>query len=177
MSANDKRLPCGVDLEDLVRQVFEGTPPSDPAHQRSCPHCRAALRRIEGARDDMKGLAAEPVRVPAGILGRVMARVRARTALVTVDVGTRGSTLVADHLIAAVARRAALGVDGVGHASVIAAEEDPAGVVALRVRLIVAYGPSISAIAASVRDAVARDVADLTGATTRSIDVSIDDLA
>ena len=177
MSAPDKRLPCGVDLEDLVRQVFEGEAPADPEHQRSCPHCQRALERIRAASDDMRGLAAEPVRVPGGILSAVMVRIRARTALVTVDVGTRGSTLVADHLIAAVAQRAAHGVTGVSHASVLAAEASPAGAVGLRVRLIVAYGPSMLEIAAAVRVVVGRDVSRLTGATPRTIDISVDDLA
>ncbi len=176
MSAIDKRLPCGVDVEDLVRQVFEGADPADPEHQRNCPHCQAALRRIRRAHEDMRGLAAEPVHVPGGILSAVMARIRAKTALVTVDVGALGSTLVTDRLIAEVAQRAALGVDAVERAAVIAAEEDPAGVVGLRVRLIVAYGPSLPEIADAVRTAVARDVSELTGATPRSIDVSIDDI-
>ena len=176
MSAPDKRLPCGVDVEDLVRQVFEGAEPRDADHQRGCPHCQAALRRIRRAHEDMQGLAAEPVRVPGGILNAVMARIRAKTALVTVDVGTRGSTMVADRLIAEVARRAALGVEAVERAAVVAAEEDPAGVVGLRVRLIVAYGPSLPEVADAVRAAVAGDVARFTGATTRSIDVSIDDI-
>ena len=48
--------------------------------------------------------------------------------------------------------------------------------VGLRVRLIVAYGPSLPEIADAVRTAVARDVSELTGATPRSIDVSIDDI-
>ncbi|HEY0277285.1 MAG TPA: hypothetical protein VGC32_03350 [Solirubrobacterales bacterium] len=177
MSAPERCLPCGVDLENLVRQVFEGAEPVDPAHQRTCPHCQRALRRIRAARDDMRGLAAAPVVVPGGILRAVMARIRAKTALVTVAVGTRGATLVTDHLIADIARRAALAVPAVGHASVITAEEDAPGVIGLRVRLIVAYGPSLEEIATNVRDAISREIAETVGVTPGAIDVSIEDLA
>jgi len=176
MNHTETHLPCGVDLEDLMRQVFEGAEPVDPDHQRSCRHCQGALRRLRAVADDVHGLASQPVAVPRTLFAAVMAKVRARPALVTVDVKATGTTLVADRVIAEVAERAALWVDGVDYASVIASEERPAGVVGLRVRLIVAYGPALPPIAAEVQRVISRDVIEISGATPRSVDVRIDDL-
>jgi len=171
------RLACGADLHELAGQVFEGAAPADAAHQRSCPHCQAALRRIRAVADDVQGLATEPVAVPPGLLRSVISRLRSVPALVTVDVRTRGATMVADDVIAEVSKRAALSVEDVGYAAVVTSEQTPTGMVGLRVRLVVAYGPALHAVADGVRTAIAQDVAALTGATLRSVDVTIDDLA
>lgn len=177
MNDHRTRLECGRDLSELAAQIFEGAAPVDGEHQRSCAPCQAALRRIRAVADDVRGLAAEPVGVPPGLLRSVMARLRAAPALVTVDVRGRGVTMVADDVIAEVAVRAALSVDGVGYASVLACEPVAAEAVGLRVRLVVAYGPALHAVADEVRSAIARDMAKLTGAGLGSVDVAIDDLA
>lgn len=177
MNGEHARLACGADLHELARQVFEDAAPADAEHQRSCPHCQAALRRIRAVAHDVQGLAAEPVAIPASLLRSVMSRLRSAPALVTVDVHTRGATMVASDVVAEVARRAALSVDGVNYASVVTSEPTLTGVVGMRVRLVVAYGPVLHAVADGVRAAVADDIATLTGATLRSVDVTIDDLA
>ncbi|MEJ7798688.1 MAG: hypothetical protein WKF42_09330 [Solirubrobacteraceae bacterium] len=177
MNGNRTRLACGADLHQLAEQVFEGAAPADSRHQRSCPQCQAALRRIRAVADDVQGLAAEPVAIPPGLLRSVMSRLRSAPALVTVDVHARGATMVAEDVFNEVARRAALSVEGVGYASVLASEPAASGMVGLRVRLVVVYGPSLPALAVAVRVAVQRDVARLTGATLDCVDVAIDDLA
>lgn len=177
MNDQPPQLACGGELVALAAQVFDGASPVDGEHQRSCAHCQAALRRIRAAARDVQGLAAEPVDVPPRLLRAVMARLRAAPALVTVDVRTHGVTMVADDVIAQVAVRAALTVDGVGYASVLASEPTTGGTVGLRVRLVVAYGPSLYAVADGVRAAITADVARLTGAALESVDVAIDDLA
>ena len=177
MNDHSTQLVCGRDLVALAAQVFDGAAPVDDRHQLSCSHCQAALRRIRAVADDVRGLAAEPVAVPPGLLRAVMARLRAAPALVTVDLRTHGVTMVADDVIAEVAVRAALSVDGVGYASVLATEPTTAGTVGLRVRLVVSYGPALHAIADGVRAAITRDVTRLTGAALASVDVAIDDLA
>ena len=70
------RLPCGAVPADLLTQVTEGTAPRDPAHQRSCPHCRAALAEFEELWIPVRELAAERVRAPADLLQSVMAQIR-----------------------------------------------------------------------------------------------------
>lgn len=177
MNGNRTRLACDVDLHDLALQVFDGTASPDLEHQRTCQHCQRALQRIRAVAHDVRGVAAEPVAVPPSLLRSVMSRLRSAPALVTVDVHTLGTTMVADDVIAGVARCAALSVEAVGYASVVASEPSPTGIVGLRVRLVVTYGPPLHGVAVGVRAAVAHDVARLTGATLRSVDVSIDDLA
>jgi hypothetical protein len=56
------RLPRGAVPADLLAQVTEGAAPRDPAHQRSCPHCRAALAEFEDLWAPVRELAAEGAR-------------------------------------------------------------------------------------------------------------------
>jgi uncharacterized alkaline shock family protein YloU len=171
-----RRLPCGTDLAELTRQVFDGTPPADPGHQRECRHCRRALRRIRAVADDVRGVAAEPVQVPATFLESVMARIRSRPKLITVEVSGSGLTTVADHVVGEVAREAALRVEGVRHAAVIASEAT-VGTVDLRARLVVSYGPAMPPLAERVRGAITRSLVGGVGVRTESIEILIDDLA
>jgi uncharacterized alkaline shock family protein YloU len=177
MSGDPKRLPCGADLEELSRQVFEGEPARDPDHQAGCEYCRAALRRLRSLAGDLNGVAAVEVKPSRSMVSAVLSRIRARPALITVDVQERGATMVSDAVVAEVARLAAGTVPGVRHASVIASEERPDGVVALRAHLVVALGPSLPEVAEEVKQAVAAAVSELTGATPRSVDVTVEDLA
>jgi hypothetical protein len=171
------RLPCGRDLDHLVEQVFDGVAPREPEHQAQCPHCQAALQRLRAARDGLGAVRAEPVVAPRALVGDVLARVRAAGTHVTVDAGAGGSTRSSADVVSSVAQRAAAGVDGVAYASAVVTEALETGVVALRVRLVVGYGPSALKLAAEVRSAVERDVERLTGATLRAVDVVIDDVA
>jgi hypothetical protein len=50
------------------------------------------------------------------------------------------------------------------------------GTVALRVRLVVAYGPSLPVLAAAVRKQIVADVRRLTGVQVTEVEVSVDDL-
>lgn len=176
MTTQRSALPCGVDLHELARQVFEGAAAADPEHQAGCRYCRGALERISAVHADVHGLAAERVPVPASLLRSVMARLRGAPALVTIDVDPRGTTAVSEGVVTAVARRAALSVPAVSYASAIATDVRPTGLVGLRVRLVVAYGPPLGAVAEQVREAIARQVAARTGATLGAVHVAIDDL-
>ncbi len=171
------RLPCGHDIEEFASQIFEGTAPEDAEHQAQCRHCRAAMARIATVRHDVQGLSRAPVAVPASIVRSVMARVRKASAMVTIDVGLRGATMVAADVIAAVAGRAALAVAGVRYASVVSSDALATGVVELRVRLVVTYGPTLEGLSAAVRDAIRADIEATMVLTPRRIDVLIDDLA
>jgi hypothetical protein len=177
MTAEDRRrLPCGTDLAELTRQVFDGVPPADPDHQRGCSHCRRALRRIRVAADDVRGVAAEPVAVPGTFLESVMARIRSGPKLITVEITEFGLTTVADNVVGDLAREAALRVEGVRHASVLASEAT-AGAVGVRARLVVGYGPVMALIAERVRSEITRSLHDTLRIRTGAVDVLIDDLA
>lgn len=174
MSGEHLALSCGVGLDALARQVFDGDPPVDVDHQRRCAHCHEALDRIRVVAAHLDRVASTSVTVPPGLLRRVMARLRATPSLVTVSVSSRGITEVAQSVVARIARDAAFEVGGVEFASVLPSDRSRAG---LRVRLVVAYGPSLHALADSVRDSVRDATASRAGVHIDQIDVSIDDLA
>ena len=71
------RLPCGHDIDQLWDHLAKDTPDE---HARSCEYCQAALNEIRPLRTATSELAAEPVRPPADLSGKVMAAVRARMA-------------------------------------------------------------------------------------------------
>jgi hypothetical protein len=68
-------LPCGADLDALVAQVADGVP-GDLAHQAGCPHCQAALARIEEMWSLAGQLAQERVEAPDRIDAVVMGRIQ-----------------------------------------------------------------------------------------------------
>lgn len=177
MTPGHDSLPCGTQLDDLARQVFEGEPPADPRHQAGCADCQAALRRITAIRDDIGGLASQRVEPPPGLVRQVMARLRVAPALVTVDVDPRGTTQVAESVVTRLARRAALAVEDVVLASALTTEREAGTTVGLRVRLVVAYGPALHDVAAQVRKRIRAEVAAQTGVTVQEVRVSVDDLA
>jgi hypothetical protein len=76
---------------------------------------------------------------------------------VTLRDATRGHTQVSEAVVAGVARQIAQAMPAVAFASVLAHAAGP-GAVALRVRLVVAYGPSLPALAAAVREQIVTHV-------------------
>lgn len=177
MTAGHNSLPCGVQLDDLARQVFDGQAPADPRHQAGCSHCQAALLRVTAMRDDIRGLASEPVEPPPGLVREVMARLRVAPALVTIDVSPHGTTWLAESVVARLARGAALGVEDVVLASVLTTETNEGATVGLRVRLVVAYGPALHGVADQVRERIRAELAAQAGVTVEEVRVSVDDLA
>lgn len=177
-----ERLPCGVELAELVTQVADGDVPLDPHHQRRCPYCQAALRRLQTGWADVRTLAAEPVPVPADLTARIMARVRtlARGATGSLLLGSpRGETRIAHTVVARSVQRLALTVPGVVFASVRAVAHDPPDPARLNVavRLVVTLGPAVDAIADGIRALVDRHILRLTGGRIDRIDITVDDIA
>ena len=69
-------LPCGRLIADLVDQVDAGRLEPADAHQEACPHCRSALRTAAGLEQALELLRAAAGPTPAGLVDRVMSRVR-----------------------------------------------------------------------------------------------------
>jgi uncharacterized alkaline shock family protein YloU len=170
-------LPCGTEIEDLVAQVFDGVAPADPEHQAGCPHCQATLARLGAARRGLGSVRAQPVAPPSALLRDVLARVQTAGGEIGVAAGTRGRTTVAADVVSSIAQQAAAEVPGVAYASAVAEPTGAPGVVGLRVRLVLEYGPSAQDVAAAVRAAVKRAVSRLAGAVVERVDVVVDDLA
>ena len=171
-----ERLPCCTKLAALITQVAEGDPAADPAHQAECEYCQASLGRIRELWSDVQALADQPVRAPRGLLGGIIARVSGPAGAVTLRDATRGYTRVSEAVLAGVARQIAQAMPAVAFGSVLAHTAGP-GTVALRVRLVVAYGPSLPVLAAAVREQIVTHVPRLTGVQVTEVEVSVDDLA
>ena len=176
LTDTSERLPCGTELAALITQVAERAPAADPAHQATCPYCQPCLERISELWNDVRALANEPVRAPRGLLGEVMASLGRPAEFVTLRGATRGDTQVSVAVLAGVARRIAQAMPAVAFASVSAHGAGP-GTVALRVRLVVAYGPSLLVLAAAVREQIVTQVRRITGVQVTEVDLSVDDLA
>ena len=193
-----ERLPCGASVDDLFAQVTEGRRPRDPAHQQTCPHCRAALADFREIWAPVHDLAAEEVRAPAGLLDAVMARVRelSRHPWYAVVPGPTGHTRIAARVVGAVARLAAESVPHValalgrgrdapaldrteiaGPAGEVATEVGVVGTHAVvDVQIAVDYGAPIPEVARQVREHISRDLQRYTGLTTTEVNVRVVDV-
>ncbi|HEY8721348.1 Asp23/Gls24 family envelope stress response protein [Pengzhenrongella sp.] len=198
------RLPCGASVDSLLEQVADGAPPSDPQHQRDCPHCRAAVHELRGLWEPVRALAAAEVAVPPDLVTKVMLQVRAlaRDGWHTVIAGPLGSTRIATWVVAALARSAAGRVPGValtlGRAGPVTApatgalgtgasptgrrRRDARGVgvaganVVIILDVVAAYGHDLNLLGDAVRAAVIRHVQALTGLTVLEVNVTMVDV-
>jgi len=195
-------LACGTAVDDLLEQVADRRPAADPAHQAGCVHCRAALAELAELWAPVHHAATERVRMPAGLLDRVMSAVRdlaANSWYAVIDSG-QGLTRIAAWVIAAVARLAAGRVPGVSYAASRAGgqpggqatsgsrllagwrsgPEHGVGVAGHRavinLELVAELGPELPALADRVRAQVHRDVAAMTGLDVVEINITVADL-
>jgi uncharacterized alkaline shock family protein YloU len=194
------RLPCGVRADDLLAQVVDGTPPRDPVHQASCPHCRATLAHLTELWAPVLDLAEEDVRAPAGLLQAVLDEVRqlARAGWSAVLRQEGGQTRIAARVVGAVARLAAESVPHVTlalgggrlatpagastHQAAVAGSEGATDVgvagdrVVVDVQIAVDLGVSVPAVAQQVRDRIADHLRVQTGLTTTEVNVTVVDV-
>jgi uncharacterized alkaline shock family protein YloU len=199
-------VPCGALLDDLLEQVADGTPPSDPAHQETCAHCRAALTELADVWAPVRRLTAENVTAPPTLTSTIMERVRAIAvhgwhAVLT---GHSGVLRIAAWVVAVIARRAAADVPGVGtvHGQVtplaaalgpVLAEYAPdrpsraqraaaAGIgvagrpVVVCIAVTAAVGTPLPALAEQIRRRVDVEVRTMTGLSVSGVDVEVTDL-
>jgi uncharacterized alkaline shock family protein YloU len=196
------RLPCGKPVDDLLAQVTDRTPPPDPAHQHSCPHCRATLAELEDLWAPVRDLAAEDVRAPAGLLQAVMAQIRdlSRNSWSAVLDDPRGRTRIAARVVGAVARLAAesvphvtLALGGGRVATPSDTTADPAKIagrhsetatdigvagnhVVVDVQIVVDLGVPMWQVAERVRKRIAEHIATQTGLTTTEVNIVVVDV-
>lgn len=182
MTQESRLLPCGVDLGTLITEVTEGEPPDNAEHRHSCPYCQSSLRALRTAWDDVDELRREPVATPPELTENIMRRVRALArhlagSMLLAD--SRGETRISLFVIGQVARRAARIVPGVLFVSAHPRPHDPPepARLTLIIHLVIAFGPAIDALVATVRAAIVAHVADLTGAELSAIDVIVEDIA
>lgn len=174
-------LACGTPLGALIDQVADHQTPVDAAHQASCAYCHAALVALGEAWGEVLAFARQPVPVPAGLTERIMSRIRALLARIgdsVVLIGAPGETRVSERVVGRVARAAALTVPGVVLPSAVGIVVDPRdrGRVRLRLRLVIAFGPSIDEVATGVRAQVSAHVRAQTGARVTGVDIAVADI-
>lgn len=200
------RVPCGALLDDLLEQVADGTPPADPAHQETCPHCRAALTELADVWAPVRRLAAEHVTAPPMLTSTIMERVHAIAAhgWHAVLTGHSGVLRIAAWVVAVIARRAAAGVPGVGTVTgqvtppAAALGRVPAGFppagpsrsqraaaagigvagrqVDIRIAVTAAAWRPLPALAEQIRRRVSAEVSATTGLAVAAVDVEVTDL-
>lgn len=209
LSGGGTLLACGAEVGGMVDQIAEGTPPSDAAHQAACPHCQAALDELESLWGEVRDLARQPVAVPARVLDIVMKQIRAerdyrapvvplesvvprlvRHALLT---GERGTTQIADSVVAAVVRRAVLDLPGVhpprtgerldalvrrlAAQTGVDVDVDVDGHrVTAALAIVVVYGYPIPEVVQAVRDRVVAAIERLAGLEAAAIDITVVDV-
>lgn len=192
-------LPCGRPLAPLVEQVADRGPPAELEHQAACRYCQAALAELDAIWGDVGELARQRVEVPPGLLAAAMRRIARERgggghrrpsgpppgarpgrptnhALLTAP---RGSTRIADGVVAAVAGRAAVAVAGVrvrGRAPAEVRIDGATVALGLELTLALALGASLPPLVAAVRAAVIADVEALTGLSVTAVDVAVADV-
>lgn len=206
VNGGTERLACGRDVARLIEQVANGSAPSDPNHQASCPHCRSMLVELTRLWGEVRELAREDIAVPDRIVRKVIEHVRrerpARTAVVPLEdvvprlvrhallESGRGRTKIAEPLIATLVRRVALSSPGVhaiartASSGVIPGALAPRGVtievtgerLTVDISLVVEFGVSAPALVESVRQRVIRSVEETTGLHVVAVNVSVIDV-
>lgn len=171
------RLPCGRPVDRLWDRFAHGAPDE---HARSCEHCQAAITQIRPLLAAASELAAEPVRPPADLSGRVMTAIRA---------GTRPGPRIAlpchggvrldisEHAAAAILRTAADTVDGVRSRSCRLMPAAPgASTASLGLTISLRYDLPALAAARAVRTAVRAFARAQLGLTVDRIDIEVADV-
>ena len=174
-------LPCGVTLEALLMQVADGQQVDDLVHQRMCPYCQTAVRRLEQGWGDVQALTLQPVAIPRGLTAMIMARIRTLAGYVADSVllgHRRGETRISHTVIAKTVQDVAGSVPGVVFASVTISPEQPPHPrrVNVALQLVVRFGPVMARVANAVREVLRRRIPWLTGAQVGRIDITVSDV-
>jgi hypothetical protein len=118
-TSDDFVLPCGRGLDALWDGVEAGTAGEPGSHEHDCPHCQTAVASLTTLREATRELAAEPVRVPDRLTGRIMSAVRAevrRSRTVPLPAPGQGPgdrAEISEQAVAVVLRFAADSIDGI----------------------------------------------------------------
>jgi uncharacterized alkaline shock family protein YloU len=181
MIAPDERLPCGVTLEALLMQVADGQQVDDLSHQRTCPYCQTALRRLQQGWGDVQALTLQRVAIPRGLTAMIMARIRTLAGYVANSIllgHRRGETRISHTVIAKTIQDVAATVPGAVFASVTLSPLQPPHPrrVNVTLRLVVTFGPVMERVAHAVREILHRRIPPRTGAQLERIDITISDV-
>jgi uncharacterized alkaline shock family protein YloU len=198
LDSASRHLACGADADQLLEQAADGLAGELTAHQRSCPHCQAALREFSRIWEPVRSLAAQHVSLPAAVRTAVTRQVRRLTAdaWCTLDLTEGGTIRIAARVVARIARDAGRQVAGVrvvfgrstgaraaGRAEAATMHHHPGGAVGVLgrtavIELAVAaeYGQRLDAIARAVQQRAIVELRSKAGLTDVVVNVTIDDV-
>jgi hypothetical protein len=173
-------LACGRDPALLWDRAAEGVPLD--AHERACPHCRAAQADARGLDALVHRMAEQRIEPPGAVLERVMSAVATGLRpheLLTLP-APHGPARVSGTAAAAVLRRVVDGMGGLRARSCrITQPSTPgAGPYSVDVRISVAarFGVDLTSVTARVRQMVIAAGEQALGLPVRRVDIDVVDL-
>jgi hypothetical protein len=174
----DDRLPCGHHIDQLWEHLADDIP---DLHARKCPHCQAVLSQIRPLFAATSELAAEPVRPPADLSGRVMAVVGARVAPATRIAlpGPAGIRLsISERAAASILRAVGDTIEGVRARScrLTPSAHGISNCADLRLSISLRFGMPALAAARAVRMAIRAAAGAQLGLTLDRIDIEVVDI-
>lgn len=168
------RLGCGRPAQSLLEAATEPGTVLD-AHQQRCPYCQAELRALRRRWSVVRAEAAAPVTVPAGLVDRMVGRVRSVLAEPNyLEVpSVRGRLRVARSVVEDMARQTVRehGLSVVGCRAV----PGSTGLV-VDVHVVMPYGVAVAPRAEAARRAVIAAVAAYAGLDVTAVDVAVVDV-
>ena len=171
-------LACGRDPALLWDRVAEGA--ELDAHERTCPHCRAAHADAQGLDAVVHRMAAQRIDPPDSLLDRVRTAVGTQLRpheLLTLP-SPHGPARLSTAAAAAVLRRVVDGMEGLRARSCRIVQEGDPDPHAVDVRISVAarFGVDLTSVTARVRQMVIAAGEQALGLPVRRVDIDVVDL-
>lgn len=195
-----KQLACGAGVDELLEQVADGDADRLTEHQRTCPHCRAAIAEFRVLWAPVQEYARQPVRLPQRLRASVLRQVDrlVHDVWYTLQLTDTGAIRVAARVVAAVARDAASRVPGVrvalgrstesgiarlvsrataGHLHPHAAVGVLGRTAVVDLALAVSYGEPVHQVAQEVQRRVIAELRENLGLQSVTVNVTVDDVS
>ncbi|HEX8094827.1 Asp23/Gls24 family envelope stress response protein [Jatrophihabitans sp.] len=195
-----QRLACGAGVDELLEQVADGDADRPNSHQRTCPHCQAAIAEFRLLWAPVQDYARQPVSLPQRLRRSVLQEVDrlVHDVWYTLHLTDTGAIRVAARVVAAIARDAAGRVPGVRVALGRSTESRIAELVAratsghlhphaavgvlgrtavIDLALAVSYGEPVHVVAHEVQRRVIAELKQNVGLQSVIVNVTVDDVS
>jgi uncharacterized alkaline shock family protein YloU len=200
LDSASQQLACGADVDELLEQVADGDADRLTEHQRTCPHCQAAIAEFRVLWAPIQEYARQPVRLPQRLRASVLKQVDrlVHDVWYTLQLTDTGAVRVAARVVAAVARDAASRVPGVrvalgrstesrvaelvsratsGHLHPHAAVGVLGRTAVVDLALAVSYGQPVHEVAREVQRRVIAELKENIGLQSVTVNVTVDDVS
>jgi uncharacterized alkaline shock family protein YloU len=200
LDSASQQLACGAEVDELLEQVADGDADRLNSHQRSCPHCQAAIAEFRALWAPVQEYARQPVRLPQRLRASVLKQVDrlVHDVWYTLQLTDTGTIRVAARVVATIARDAASRVPGVRVALGRSTESRIAQLVAratsghlhphaavgvlgrtavIDLALAVSYGEPVHEVALQVQRRVIAELKESIGLQSVTVNVTVDDVS